>query len=101
MSNIKNFRLITGEDVIAKYEVNYDTGNYKLIEPLQISMFPPSGTRTAPSLGFVPFPMASNDKEVNVNVEHIIFMVDPAEDVVQQYKQIFSEILTPTSSIIT
>lgn len=97
MNNIKCVRIITGEDVIADYSENGDTA--KLENPLRVSMVP-GGANGQPNFGFMPFPLVSNDKIVEIGLDKIVFVCEPAEEFLAQYNSIFSNIITPTQNLI-
>jgi hypothetical protein len=98
MTEIKAMKLVTGEDVIAELIDNGDTITFK--NPVQVTMVP-SKTGGAPNFGFIPFPLTSNEKEVTVAKDKIVFTVEPAEEFRNQYNTIFgSGIITPTQGIV-
>ena len=90
--NVKLIRMNSGEDVIADLiSENDDTlviGNPIVLVPGQ------GGT-----LGFAPWsPVLSPDvKEIVIKSSYIVFMSEPNEDVVNNYNQIFSPIVTPSN----
>ena len=90
--NVKLIRMNSGEDVIADLiSENDDTlviGNPIVLVPGQ------GGT-----LGFAPWsPVLSPDvKEIAIKSSYIVFMSEPNEDVVNNYNQIFSPIVTPSN----
>lgn len=97
---IKGMKLVTGEDVIADIE-NSGDNRYKLTNAVQLRMVPPQIAGSQPSMGFVPFPPFGNNKQVVIEPLHVAYMYDPIEDIVENYKQAFGGILTPSKQIIT
>ncbi len=97
MSNVKCIKLVTGEDIISEYSV--EDGIAKLTNPVQISMVP-SRSGNQPTFGFIPFPLTSNDKEINIEVSKFMFVCEPAEEFLTQYNQLFSNIVTPPKGLI-
>lgn len=97
MANIKLVKLITGEDIITKYESLSET-SVKFTNSVQISMVPTRAGST--NFGFLPYPMYSEEKELIMCLDHIIYVVDPAQDFLEQYNQLFGEIITPNKSSI-
>lgn len=96
MANIKLVKLITGEDIVTKYETQETT--VKFTNSVQISMMP---TRTgSTNFGFLPYPMYSEEKDLIISREHIVYAVDPAQDFLDQYNQLFGEIITPNKGSI-
>jgi hypothetical protein len=99
MSEIKTFRLVTGEDIIAKCNFNDELNSIVIENPVQVTIMP-GRTQNAPSFGFIPFPMSSNTKTLEIKLEHVVFITVPAPEFLEQYSQLFGEILTPKSSIL-
>ena len=97
MSNIKCIRIITGEDVIADY--SEQDGLIKLENPLRVSMVP-GGANGQPNFGFMPFPLVSNDKVIEIQSDKVVFVCEPAEEFLEQYNSIFGNIIAPTKNII-
>ena len=97
MSNIKCIRIITGEDIIADYTES--NGTVKLENPVRVSMVP-GGANGQPNFGFLPFPLVSNDKLIEITLDKIVFVCEPAEEFLVQYNSIFGNIIAPTQSLI-
>lgn len=99
--NVKCFKLVTGEDIMAEFEEFSDRFIWK--NPVQISMMP-SRSSTTPTFGFMPFPVYSgqNSKTVlTISKDHIIFDSEADEQFLQQYDSIFgSGIITPSKNIV-
>ena len=97
MSDIKCLKLITGEDIICEYYSSETKITMK--NPVQVSMVP---TRTGePNFGFIPFPLVSNDKEILIDFDKVMFVCEPGEEFLNQYNQIFgSGIVTPSKKLI-
>lgn len=97
---IKGMKLVTGEEVIADIE-NSGDNRYKLTNPVQLRMVPPQIAGGAPSMGFMPFPSFGKESGVVV-IEplHVVYLYDPVEDIVSNYKSFFSGIVTPSSKQI-
>lgn len=100
MSNIKSIKLITGEDVICEYIVDSNSNFVTLKNPVQVTMVP-SRSGNQPNFGFIPFPLTSNDKEIKIKEENVLYICEPAEEFVTQYNTIFgSGIITPPQGLI-
>ena len=86
---IKLFRLQTGETVVAEVSLSGET-TVSLVNP--ILLVPDQEG----NVSFVPWaPMAEKDKDVEVYTRNIVYTTTPAEELVQNYKEIFSPIITP------
>ena len=102
--NIRGIKLVTGEEIICDLEITVDQ-MFKLKNPVQIRIIPPQMPGAQPSMGFVPFPAFAEqrkDSEVVVDVMHVVYTYEPAEEIAQNYNQTFgSGIITPTKKLIT
>lgn len=97
--NIKALKLVTGEDIIAEIEEK-DKDVLILKNPVQVSMVP-SRTGSQPTFGFIPFPLTSNDKQIEISLSHIMFVCDTAEEFEAQYDSLFgSGLIKPSSKIM-
>lgn len=98
---IKGMKLVTGEDVIADIE-NSGDNRYKLKNAVQLRMVPPQIAGSQPSMGFIPFPPFADRKDsILIEPLHVAYMYDPIEEILTNYKQTFSGIVTPSKQIIT
>ena len=90
--NVKLIRMNSGEDVIADL-ISQEDETLVLSNP--IVLVPGQGG----TLGFAPWsPVISPDvKEIIIKTNFVVFMSEPNEDVVNNYNQIFSPIVTPSS----
>lgn len=95
MSDIKIVRLSTGEELIATVEpIKTETSAGLKLKDVAI-LIPTQQN----SLGLAPF-MAYSDAANGMSVDHsfVMFTVDPAPDLKQQYQNMFSKIMTPGSA---
>lgn len=98
MQNLKIIKLVSGEEVIADIKINDDLLVFELTNAVQLRIVPSMSGQ--PQMALYPFPIGSNDKDMIISERHILYCVNPADDLVEQYKQIFSEIITPKQSVI-
>jgi hypothetical protein len=101
---IRGIKLVTGEEIICDLEIT-DDEMFKIKNPVQIRIIPPQIPGSQPSMGFVPFPAFAEqrkDSEVVVDLMHVVYTYEPAEEIAQNYNQTFgSGIITPTKKLIT
>jgi hypothetical protein len=99
--NIKAFKLITGEEVLA--EVLSDTDAYVLKNPVGIAVV--RGRDGAPNVGFAPFPLHAEQvsgSELSIDKSHVVYYYTPSEDFVSNYDQIFGTgLVLPPKTLIT
>lgn len=102
MSNIKMFRTISGEDVIAEIiDSEEEFLNCKNI--IQLMLIPSKANPQEVNYGFAPYPQYARPKSeaiVSFNKNNIVFFVDIDEDFLEQYNAVFNNIVAPSAKII-
>jgi hypothetical protein len=98
---IRLLRTKTGEDIVAEIEEKGDV--VSLENPAQLMpMGSPSGQGM--QMGFAPWiPFAGTAKiKVDIPRDHIVFIIEPAKDIVNNYRQAFgSGIVVPDVQVDT
>jgi hypothetical protein len=91
--SIKLLRLKSGEDIVADIDENEDTVTIE--NPAQIMpMGDPRGGNV--QMGFGPWVPFSDDKQIEIGRDWIVFITEPAKDIVNNYRQAFgSGIVVP------
>lgn len=98
---IKGVKLVTGEEIVADVE-NSGDNRFKLTNAVQLRMVPPQVAGGQPSMGFMPFPAFGEQKStLLIEPLHVVYIYDPVEDIVTNYKQAFGGIITPPKQLIT
>jgi hypothetical protein len=95
--SIMLLKLLSGEDLIA--ETLKIDGNDKvhIKNPLRVVVMP-SMSENMPKVGFSPWAPFSKDTEFSLDNSHVIAIMEPIDEFVAQYKQSFSQIVTPQQS---
>ena len=97
--SIKLLRLKSGEDIVADIDVNDDTitiENPAVIVP----MGDPRGGNV--QMGFGPWAPFSEDKQLEISKDWVVFITEPSTDIVNNYRQAFgSGIVVPPTNIDT
>jgi hypothetical protein len=93
--NVKLIRMWSGEDVIADLKDN-------LTEIVVISnpiVAVPAGNG---QLGFAPWSplLKGKDEEIEITKKYIVYIADAQEQIVEQYKDMFSVIKSPSKKLI-
>ena len=93
--NVKLIRMSSGEDVVAT--IVDETDSVLKIEDAIVAI--PTGEG---KLGFAPWSpiLSKSDKILPVNKNFVVYVAEVAEDIVNQYNQMFSKIVTPTNKLI-
>ena len=96
-------KLVTGEEVLGEVVDTQLNTHCRLKNPVGISIV--RGQDGRPNVGFSPFPLHAEDKTgktIDINIKHIVYSYDPAEDFKSNYDQIFgSGIVLPNKTLIT
>jgi len=88
---VKLIRMSTGEDLIA--EIVDKTNHLTIKNPCLVLIRPTeSGTASVNITHWVPY---AAEKDFELNFEHVIFMIEPADDLLQNYKAVFSPLIMP------
>jgi hypothetical protein len=92
--NIKLIRLNTGEDIIANLMRDFDD-IIIISNPVVVI---PSGRG---ELGFAPWaPLLSKEvEEIAISKNFVVYISDTQDQIIEQYNQIFSRIITPNKQI--
>ena len=95
--SIKLLRLKSGEDIVADIDENEDT--ITLENPAQIGpMGDPRGGNV--QMGFGPWVPFNKSKTVEIPRDWVVFIIEPADDIVNNYRQAFgSGIVVPPVKI--
>ena len=95
--SIKLLRLKSGEDIVADIDENEDT--ITLENPAQIGpMGDPRGGNV--QMGFGPWVPFNKGKTVEIPRDWVVFIIEPADDIVNNYRQAFgSGIVVPPIKI--
>lgn len=93
--NVKLIRMSSGEDVVAT--VVEDGDEFLTVQDAIVAI--PTGQG---KMGFAPWsPIINEDqKEIPVNKKFVVYIAEVNSDIVDQYKQMFSTIVTPEKKLI-
>lgn len=99
--NIKAFKLITGEEILAEVE-NESEFDYHISNPVGIAIM--RGQDGRPNVGFAPFPIHAEQKsglKMTIAKMNVVYEYVPAEDFISNYNSIFgSGIVLPKKDLI-
>ncbi len=94
--NIKLLKLL-GEDLIAEvleYQTSLSVSHVKIKNPLRVVVMP-SAAGQSPNVGFAPWSPFSKETEFKLDMAHVVAIMEPIDEFVQQYKMSVSPIVTP------
>ena len=91
---VKLIRMWSGEDVIT--DVVEETNDSYVIENPIVAVPSPQEGRIA----FAPWsPLLQKDK-IEVTRKYLVYIGDPQEEIIEQYKSMFGKLSTPTNKLI-
>jgi hypothetical protein len=92
--NVKLIRLTSGEDIVANLISENDDSI--IIENAIVAV--PSGRG---ELGFAPWSplLSKNVKELTISKNFVIYVSETQDQIVEQYSEIFSPIITPSKTL--
>ena len=97
--NIKLIKFANGEEIIA--EVLDDAVTFlKITNAIRIMIMPPNGPGGKPAIGFSMWVDYVQDKTYQIAKSHILFYQDPLNDLVTEYKSVFSRVAMPKKPAI-
>jgi hypothetical protein len=100
-ANIKLIKILNGEEIIA--DVTSETSDTIIIKnPVRIVVMPqpPQMQATQPKIGLAPWAEFADDKAIILNKTHILAMMNPIKEFINQYNTIFGGIVTAPSGLI-
>ena len=102
--NIKIIKLLTGEELLTKVLPSANDV-VKMENPVRIVVIPQKPNmqydpNRAPSIGFAPWAEFSDDREFVIDKSHVLAIITPIKQFVDQYNNMFSKIVTPQSGLI-
>jgi len=98
VQNIKIVKLDTGEELLA--DVTMGPLTHVLKNPVRIVVMPNKMDPKTPNIGFAPWAEFSDDKEFTVDKSHIVTIMSPIKEFVNQYNSMFGGLVVPSSNLI-
>ena len=97
MANLKVFKLITGEEIVAEV-VEYVISEVRIQNAILLLL-----QQTQQGIGISALPWGNHVKNgtVNIHDEHIIYSGEPREELVKLWTQATSSLALPQSGLIT
>ena len=97
--NLKLLRLIDGSEILG--EVTETDTHATVKNPVRVMIVPSKTDPKTPTVGFAPWADFSDDKEFTIHKAHIVVIMNPVTEFVNQYNSMFGGIIQPKSKIIT
>ena len=100
MSNVYLLRMLNGEELLASMEKKPSPADQvlNLKNVVRVVVIPSKVDPKAPSIGLAPFTQFSNDDDITIDKRHVLAIMTPIKQFTEQYKALFSKVLTPENN---
>jgi len=98
-TNVKLIRFVSSEEILADV---IDDGLLKIRfkKPIQVVMIPNRSSPENPTIGFGPWCQFSADDSFEVDKSHILVIMTPIKEFVDQYNSVHSPILSQQKGLL-
>ena len=93
MSNVKIVKLVSGEELLAEVTDAAATMPITLKNPVRILVISNKADPKTPQVAFAPWAEFSEEKSFAIDKSHILCIMTPINEFVQQYKTMFGGII--------
>ncbi len=97
--NVMIVKLITGEDLIAKV-LPSSSEVVKVENPVRIVVMPNKIDPKTPNVGLAPWAEFSDEKVFHLDKSHVLCIMTPVKEFVNQYNSIFGGLVLPNSGLL-
>ena len=84
----------SGEDVIADI-IKEETDSITITDPIVAVPSPQQG-----QIAFAPWSPLSEKDGIEVTKKYVVYVTDPQSEIIEQHKQMFGKLSTPTKKLI-
>jgi hypothetical protein len=100
-TNIKILKLVTGEELLGEVTQAAPIPTAVSIKnPVRIIVMPNKVDPKTPNVGFAPWAEFSDQKTFTIDKSHVLCIIDPIKEFVNQYNTMFGGLVVPTSNLI-
>lgn len=100
-NNVKLFRFLTGEDILAEEVYNISSDMITLKNPIKIVVIPDrANPRNASQVAFAPWLTFTEETQFEIYKAALITSYVPMAQMLDQYNQTFSKIALPSQGLI-
>ena len=98
-NNVKLLKMISGEELLG--EITEEGQNSITIKnAVRVVVVPTKTDPRTPTVGFAPWAEWSEEKEFTIHKAHVIVMMKPVQEFINQYNSMFGGIVAPSSKLI-
>ena len=98
-ANVKILKLITGEELLGEI-LPGGPSVCEIKNPVRIVVLPNKMDPKTPNVGFAPWAEFSDQKTFIIDKSHVLCIIEPIKEFVNQYNSMFGGLVLPTSNLI-
>lgn len=103
--NIKILKLLNGEEIIGEVldngsSLGGDNTKIRISNPIRIVVMPSRNDPKTPTVGFAPWLEFTDEKNFTIDRAHVIVVMNPIKEFINQYNSITGGLVVPTNKII-
>jgi len=99
-ANVKILRLVSGEELLGEVLVNEVVGELMIKNPVRIVVMPNKLDPKTPNVGFAPWAEFTDQKSFKLDMSHILCIMEPIKEFINQYNTMFGGLVVPSSNLI-
>lgn len=96
---VKIIKLVNGDELLADV-INENIDPIIIKNPVRIIVMPNKIDPKTPNIGFAPWAEFSDDKTFTLDKAHIVAIMNPIKEFVNQYNSMFGGLVLPTSNLL-
>jgi hypothetical protein len=93
-------RLINGEELLGKIAAS-SNDIVRILNPVRVVIMPNKLDPKVPNVGFAPWAEFSEDKAFIIDKRHVLCIMTPVKEFINQYNTMFGGLVLPTGNLIT
>jgi hypothetical protein len=90
-------RLISGEELLGKIMPS-GSEIVKIQNPVRVIVMPNKIDPKTPNVGFAPWAEFTEDKSFDIDKRHVLCIMNPVKEFINQYNSMFGGLVLPTNS---
>ena len=100
ITDIKIIKLVNGDEILAEAIINEVVGELLIKNPVRIVVMPNKLDPKTPNIGFAPWAEFSDQKAFKLDMNHVLCIMSPITEFVNQYNTMFGGLVVPSSNLI-
>lgn len=96
---VQIIRLLTGEDLLGKIMPS-PSDIVRVQNPVRVVVMPNKVDPKTPNVGFAPWAEFSEQKTFDIDKRHVLCIIEPIKEFINQYNSMFGGLVLPQTGII-